>query len=140
MDREVELGAKEPGAEVRMIADRQAFVWAYSGQLIKAKSLAQRGADLNGQPEQQGRKALIAVGPALWDGLFGNTSEAKRRALEVTSLANDRDVEYGAAVALALAGESERSEALAKDLEQAISPKIPPSEPCTDRRFVRLTP
>jgi len=100
-----------------MIADRQAFVWAYSGQLNKAKSLAQRASDLNPQPDQRGRKALIEIGPSLWDGFFGNASAARKRALEAANLSRDRDVEYGAAFALALAGESERSQTLAKDLD-----------------------
>src|SRR5262249_39665473 len=116
MNREVALGEKEPGAE-DMIADRQAFVWAYSGQLNKAKSLAQRASDLSAQPDQRGRKALIEIGPALWEGFFGNKSAAKTRALEAANLSKDRDVEYGAAFALALAGESERSQTLAKDLD-----------------------
>jgi len=117
MDREVFLGEKTPGAE-DMIADRQAFVLAYSGQLKKAQSVAKRAADLNTQPDQRGRKALIQIGPALWDGFFGNTSEAKKRALEAANLSRDRDGEYGAAFALALVGESERSQSLAKDLDQ----------------------
>jgi tetratricopeptide (TPR) repeat protein len=119
MDREVALGEKLPGAQ-DMIADRQGFVWAYSGQLKKAQGLVQRASDLNTQAEQRWRKALIEVGPALWNGLFGNTSEAKRWALEAASLSNERDVEYGAALALALAGESGRSETLAKDLERRL--------------------
>jgi serine/threonine protein kinase/tetratricopeptide (TPR) repeat protein len=117
MNREVALGEKEPGAE-DMIADRRGFVWAYSGQLNKAKSLVQHAADLNPQPDQRGRKALIEIGPALWDGFFGNAVEAKKRALETIKLSQDRDVEYAAALALALAGESERSQALTKDLDQ----------------------
>jgi len=117
MDREATLGEREPAAE-DMIADRQGFVWAYFGQLNKAKSMVRHAADLNAQPDQRGRKALIQIGPALWDGFFGNASEAKKRALEAQSLTTDRDVEYGAAFALALAGESERAQALAKDLDQ----------------------
>ena len=69
------------------------------------------------QPARRGQKALIEIGPALWDAFFGNTAAARKRALEAASLAKDRDVEYGAAFALALAGESERSQALAKDLD-----------------------
>jgi serine/threonine protein kinase len=117
MDRQAALGPKIPGAE-DMIADRQAFVWAYSGQLQKAKSMTQQAADLNSQPDQRGRRALIKVGPALWDGFFGNTSAARKAALEAVDLSKDRDVEYGAAFALALAGESDRSRALAKDLDK----------------------
>ncbi len=116
MDREVALGQKESGAE-DMIADRQAFVWAYSGHLEKAKSMAQRAADLNQQPDQRGRKALIEIGPALWEALFGNVSAARKRAMAAADLSTDRDVEYGAAFALALSGEPSRSRALAKDLD-----------------------
>jgi serine/threonine protein kinase/tetratricopeptide (TPR) repeat protein len=116
MDREAALGEKESGAE-DMIADRQAFVRAYSGQLNKAKSLAQRASDMNAQPDQRGRKALIEIGPALWDAFFGNAAAARKRALDAANLSQDRDVEYGAAFALALAGESERSQMLAKDLD-----------------------
>jgi eukaryotic-like serine/threonine-protein kinase len=116
MDREAALGEKETGAE-DMIADRQAFVRAYSGQLSNAKSLAERASNLNAKPDQRGRKALIEIGPALWDAFFGNTSAARKRALEAANLSQDRDVEYGAAFALAFAGESERSQLLAKDLD-----------------------
>jgi len=117
MDREVALGQKESGAE-DMIADRQAFVWAYSGHLEKAKSMAQRAADLNQQPDRRGRKALIEIGPALWDAFFGNVSAAKKRAMAAADLSTDRDVEFGAAFVLALSGEPSRSRALAKDLDR----------------------
>jgi tetratricopeptide (TPR) repeat protein len=116
MDREAALGQKESGAE-DMIADRQAFVLAYSGHLEKARSMAQRAADFNQQPDQRGRKALIEVGPALWDALFGNVSAAEKRARAAADLSTDRDVEYGAAFALALSGEPSRARALAKDLD-----------------------
>jgi tetratricopeptide (TPR) repeat protein len=116
MDREVALGQTEPGAE-DMIADRQAFVWAYSGHVEKANSMAERAADLNQPPDQRGRKALIEIGPALWEALFGNVSAAKKRAIAAADLSTDRDVEYGAAFVLALSGEPSRSRALAKDLD-----------------------
>ena len=116
MDREVALGQKESGAE-DMIAARQAFVWAYSGHLEKAKSMARHAADLNPQPDQRGRKALIEIGPALWEGFFGNVSAATKRALAAADLSTDRDVEFGAAFVLALSGEPSRSRALAKDLD-----------------------
>ena len=116
MDREVALGQKESGAE-DMIADRQAFVWAYSGHLEKAKSMAQRAADLNRQPDQRGRRALIEIGPALWEAFFGNVSAATKRAMAAADLSTDRDVEFGAAFVLALSAEPSRSRALAKDLD-----------------------
>jgi tetratricopeptide (TPR) repeat protein len=74
-------------------------------------------ADLNREPAQRSVKALIDLGPALWDAFFGNMSAARKGAGAAADLAQDRDVEYGAALALALSGESSRSRALAKDLE-----------------------
>jgi len=74
-------------------------------------------ADLNREPAQRSTKALIDLGPALWDAFFGNMSVARKSAGVAADLAQDRDVEYGAAFALALSGESSRSRALAKDLE-----------------------
>ena len=79
--------------------------------------MAQRAEDLNQEPDQQGKKALFEIGPALWDALFGNVPAARKGAQAAVDLAMDRDVEYGAAFALALSGESSRSRALAKDLE-----------------------
>jgi hypothetical protein len=77
----------------------------------------------------------IEIGPALWDGLFGNASEAKKRALVAANLSKDRDVEYGAAFALILAGESERSQMLVKDLDGGF-PRIQRSNLCTCRERV----
>jgi len=116
LDREAARGQKESGAE-DMIFDRQAFVLAYSGQLAKARLMAQRAVDLNQRPGQEGRKALVVIGPALWDALFGNVSAAKQSATAAADLSTDRDVEYGAGFALALSGGSARARALAKDLD-----------------------
>ena len=116
MAREAVLGPVIPGAE-DMMADRRAFVLAYSGQLAKAKSMAEHAADLNQQAAQHGRKALIAIGPALWDALFGNKLASRKRGAAAADLSDDRDVVYGAGFALALSGERSRSQALAKDLD-----------------------
>ena len=116
MDREAALAQKQTPVD-DLVYDRQAFVLAYSGRLKDAKVTAQRVADLNSQPDQRGRKALIEIGPALWDAFFGNMAAARKGAAAAADLSKDRDVEYGAAFALALSGESSRSKTLAKDLE-----------------------
>jgi eukaryotic-like serine/threonine-protein kinase len=116
MDREVTL-SQAPSAPDDLVLDRRGFVLAYSGRLKEAKSAVQRAADLNQEPDQRSRKALIEIGPALWDAFFGNATSARIEATATADLAKDRDVEYGAAFALALAGESSRLGALAKDLE-----------------------
>jgi tetratricopeptide (TPR) repeat protein len=79
--------------------------------------MAQRAADLNQEPDQRGKRALFEIGPALWDAFFGDMPAARKSALPALQVSTDRDVEYGAAFALALSGESSQSQALAKDLE-----------------------
>jgi eukaryotic-like serine/threonine-protein kinase len=114
MDREETLA--QPAAD-DLVYDREGFVSAYAGHLKKAKLMAQRAESLNQEPDQRGKKALFEIGPALWDALFGNMSAARSEARAGVDLAMDRDVEYGAAFALALSGESAQSRTLAKDLE-----------------------
>ena len=54
----------------------------------------------------------------MWEASFGNASEARRSATSALELSKSREVEYGAAFALALAGDSGRSQELANDLER----------------------
>jgi tetratricopeptide (TPR) repeat protein len=116
MDREVRL-AQGPSGPNDLVLDRRGFVSAYAGRLSDAKVMVQRAIDVNQKPDQVGQKALIQLGPAVWEGFFGNKSSAQRIAAAAADLSKDRDVEYGAGFALALAGESSRAERLAKDLE-----------------------
>jgi hypothetical protein len=67
------------------------------------------------QPERGG---LWEAGEAIREALFGNAREAATRAAEALQLSTGREVEFGAAFALATAGDSARSEALAGDMER----------------------
>ena len=60
-------------------------------------------------------------GPALWEAFFGNAPAARQSAMAALELSRGRDVEYGAAFALALAGDSAQSQKLADDLEKRFS-------------------
>ena len=63
--------------------------------------MSRRAADLAQQATQPGRAALYETGAALWEAFFGNAGAARRGALAALELSKDRDVEYGAAFALA---------------------------------------
>src|SRR5579863_10153857 len=52
------------------------------------------------------------------EALFGNALAARRRAGDAVKLSNGRDVEYGAAFALALSGDSSRSQGLTEDISR----------------------
>ena len=117
MEREVALCQGKSGAE-DLISDKQAFVLAYSGHLQQARRMSSRAVDLAQQAAQRERAALFETGAALQEAFFGNASAAKRSAMAALELSKDREVEYGAAFALALSGDSSRSQTLANDLER----------------------
>jgi serine/threonine protein kinase len=107
---------KEPGTYPQ-ISDKEAFVLAYAGQFQEARKASLRAADLARQASRQDTAALYETGAALWEALFGYGASACRSARAVLDLSRDREVEYGAAIALALAGDSFRAQTLANDLE-----------------------
>jgi len=111
------LGEGKPGAD-EWIAYHEAFVLAYSGQLQQARRMTQHAEDLALQAEQREEASLFEAAAALREGFLGNAAEARRRATKALALSNNRDVEYGAAFAFALAGENSRSKALADELEK----------------------
>jgi tetratricopeptide (TPR) repeat protein len=99
------------------VADKQASALAYSGQLRQARVSTQQAinrAIQGGQPE---RAALWQAGASLREAWFGNTLEATKYANDALKLSNNSEVEYGAALAFAIVGDS-RARALASDLEK----------------------
>jgi tetratricopeptide (TPR) repeat protein len=117
MGREVALGQGKSGAE-DWLSDQEASVLAYYGRLRQASTKSQRAADLAQQAARRERAALFETGPALWEAFSGNAREARGRAMGVLELSKGRDVEYGAAFALALSGDSSRSQTFTEDLER----------------------
>ncbi len=117
MQRVVTLTKGKSGEE-DAISLREGFVLAYSGHLQEARKKSRRAVDLAQQGGKRGRAALFETAAALWESFFGNAPAAKQGAAAALKLSNDRDVEYGAAFALALAGDSSRAKTLASDLEK----------------------
>jgi eukaryotic-like serine/threonine-protein kinase len=117
MDREVAQARSEPGAE-DWISDAQALVLARSGQLQLARGMSRRAVGLARQAGQRERAAVYETAAAVSEALVGNAPAAKRGAMAALELSRGRDVEYGAAFALALAGDFSGSEAFANDLEK----------------------
>ena len=117
MEQQAALGEAHPGAQDWML-HAESLTLARSGQLQRASGMSRRAVDLAQQAGQRERAAVFETGAAVWEGLFGNISAARRKANEALELSKGRDVEYGAAFALALAKDSSRSQALANDLEK----------------------
>ena len=117
MEREAARARGRSGGE-NWIFNKEAFALAYSGHLQQARSMSQRAVDQARQASQQERAGLWESGAAVREALFGNPSEARKRAMAALELAKDREVEYGAAFALARTGDFSQAQALANDLER----------------------
>ena len=120
MAAQVAWSAGKPGAE-HVLLLFEADTAAYQGRLAKARELSRRAADSARRADQKERAAGHEADAALREGLFGNAAEARQLAASALALSTGRDVQYGAALALALAGEAGRAEALAADLSKRFS-------------------
>jgi DNA-binding winged helix-turn-helix (wHTH) protein/tetratricopeptide (TPR) repeat protein len=115
MERVAAEAEEKPGVDDWM-ANSAAFVSAYSGHLEEARKMSRRAAELARKAGRRDTEALYQADEAVREALFGNASTTKQRAGRAVELSKSRDVEYGAAFALALSGESSRSQALTQDL------------------------
>ena len=114
MEREAARARERSGES--WISNKEAFALAYSGRLKQARAMSRRAMEQAQQAAQRERAGLWNAGEALQEAFFGNAFEASKRAEAALELSKDREVEYGAAVALALAKYSSRSETLTNDL------------------------
>jgi DNA-binding winged helix-turn-helix (wHTH) protein/predicted Zn-dependent protease len=117
MDREAAQPREKPGVDDWM-SNAEGFVAAYSGHLEEARKMSRRAADLARKADRRETEALYETDAAVREALFGNMSTARQRARDALELSTSRDVEYGAAFALALSGESSRSQTLTADLSR----------------------
>jgi serine/threonine protein kinase/tetratricopeptide (TPR) repeat protein len=117
MDRLMALAKGKPAAEHPM-AHAEALALARSGRLKLARQASGRAIDLAGQQGGRETAASYQAARAVWEAVCGNAAEAKTNAMAALKLSNGRDVEYAAGLALALSGDSSRSQPLADDLEE----------------------
>jgi eukaryotic-like serine/threonine-protein kinase len=115
MAREVARSREKPGADEWM-SNAEGFVAAYSGHLEEARKMSRRAADLARQADRTESEGLYETDAAVREALFGNVSKARQSAGDALKLSRSRDVQYRAAFALALSGDSSRSQMLADDL------------------------
>jgi DNA-binding winged helix-turn-helix (wHTH) protein/tetratricopeptide (TPR) repeat protein len=116
MARAVTAAQGDSAAEDWML-HHQSFVLAYAGRLQAARRMSLQASELAQQSGHRERAALFETAAALREAFFGNPLAAKRRASAALKLAKNREVEYGAALALALAGDSSQAQLMAADLE-----------------------
>jgi len=120
MTHQVAWAASKPGWEDVLLAS-EADTAAYSGRLGKAREFSRQAVAAAERAEEKETAAGYEDEAALREALFGNAAEARQRAVTALALSAGRDVQYGAALALALAGDATRTQALADDLGKRFS-------------------
>jgi serine/threonine protein kinase/tetratricopeptide (TPR) repeat protein len=117
MGRAVALAKGKPTAE-HWMAHLEALTLARTGRLQAARRSSSQAVELALQQGQREAAASYQAARAVWEALCGNAAEGKRDAMAALSLSNGRDVEYTGALALALSGDSPRSQPFVDDLEK----------------------
>jgi tetratricopeptide (TPR) repeat protein len=115
MAQQVAWATGKSGVEDALLED-EADTAAYSGRLAKARGFSRQAVASAERAEEKETAAGYEADAAVREALFGNEAEARQRAAAVLALSTGRDVQYGAALALALAGDAHRAQALADDL------------------------
>jgi tetratricopeptide (TPR) repeat protein len=93
-------------------------VLAFSGHLKQARLMSQHAVQVALNANRREAAAQHEAAAAVREALFGNIAEGRRRAVAAQSFSRGTDAQYGAALAFAFVGDSVRSEALTKNLEQ----------------------
>ena len=102
------------------ILHAEACTLAYSGRLQEARRKSRQAVDSARQAaHKEERAAMWEAGATVREAFFANAREARRCAAAALGFSRSRDTVYGAALALALVGDTGQSQALAKDLEKA---------------------
>jgi tetratricopeptide (TPR) repeat protein/predicted Ser/Thr protein kinase len=117
MLQQMQWAAAKPDAQSPMlfyVADSA----AYSGQLARASDIFQEAVTSAQQAKQKEKAADYEATAAVQEAFFGNPAQARKHAANSLAFSNGRDAEYPAALALAVAADSSRAQALADDLAQ----------------------
>ena len=116
MERQVSLIRGKPREE--WILHLQALVLARGGRLEAAMQSARHAIERASAAGQREPAAVFETAAAVSEALYGNLAVAKRDATHVLEVANGRHVTFAAALALAIAGDRSRAQAIADDLDR----------------------
>jgi serine/threonine protein kinase/tetratricopeptide (TPR) repeat protein len=104
--------AGKPGIDDQVL-ENESLTAAYYGHLQKARDLSAHAVESAKAAGQAETAASYAALGALLEALLGNLSEAKGGAISAMALSGGVNVEYVAAVALAIAGDTARAQSCA---------------------------
>jgi tetratricopeptide (TPR) repeat protein len=116
IEQAVALSRNKPMDSV--VTHQGALALARSGRVVNARGLSNRAVDLASQRGDRAASASFRAARAVWEAMYGNLAEAKASANAALEASRGRDVQYAAGLALAMAGDTARSQSLADDLEK----------------------
>jgi class 3 adenylate cyclase/Flp pilus assembly protein TadD len=117
MEQLVAWATGKPGVEDVLLAS-EADTAAYSGKLAKSREFSRQAVASAERAEEKEVAASYEAEAAIREALFGNAAEAQRRAAAALDFTNGPQVEFGAALSLAFAGDVARAQTLANDLDK----------------------
>jgi len=115
MEREAAAEMGKPSLENQMLF-LESETAAYGGELAKARELAGRAADSAQRADLKETAAEYLAHAAIREALAGDAAMAKQQAQAALVMANGKNAEAFAAIALGLAGDSVRAGQLAAEL------------------------
>jgi eukaryotic-like serine/threonine-protein kinase len=115
MAKQVAWSADKPGVE-DVLLSLEAGTAFYYGRLGEARNFSRRAVTSAKSVGKKDAAAAYESSEAVREGLFGNAVRARQGAIAALALSTGRDAQFGAALALAFAGDALRAQALADDL------------------------
>jgi tetratricopeptide (TPR) repeat protein len=113
--RTAAVARKIPGLE-DLIPHLEALALARSGRLQEARRMSAVPVEIAQRSGRRERAALFAAARAVWEAFYGNAAAARQSASQALALGRGRNVDYAAALALALSGDLREARALTEDL------------------------
>jgi serine/threonine protein kinase/Flp pilus assembly protein TadD len=115
MARQVAWGEGKPGVEDTFLS-LMSSTEEYYGRMDKGRELAQRAVESAKRNDEKETAASHEIVAAQAEADYGNSERARQGVAAALSLSSSPDVLPGAALALAIAGDSARAQAIAEDL------------------------
>jgi tetratricopeptide (TPR) repeat protein len=114
MTRQVAWSVGQRGFE-NLLLSSEADTAAYFGRVGRAREISRQAVASAERAEEKEAAAGYEAEAALREALFGNPAQARQHATAAIGLSTGREVQAGATLALALAGERARAEAMSDD-------------------------
>jgi eukaryotic-like serine/threonine-protein kinase len=112
--RLVTVARKSPFEDI--VSHLEALALARSGRLQEATRMSLVAVEIAQRSDRRERAGLFEAARAVWQAFYGNADAARQSAAKALALGRGREVDYAAAVALALSSDLPQSRRLAEDL------------------------